>query len=406
MSALSKTNVSIQLTAPVVRAVKKGHPWIFDKGIVKQNKEASPGSMAVLYDQKRNFVGIGLYDPESPIRIRVLHRGKPVTIDTDWLKERLNAVIGQRAELIHNPKTTGYRLVSGENDLLPGMVVDRYDTTLVIKIYTSAWLPHLAAVQSALLELVAPERIVVRLSRFVAASPVCPEELNDGTVVHGPELSGPVIFTENGIQFEADPILGQKTGFFLDQRENRARVGRMTTGKSVLNVFSYSGGFSLYAAQGGAASVSSLDISLPAMDACVRNFELNSENDAIAKTPHHLICEDAFEALKKMAESGKKFDMVILDPPSFAQKKADVPGAIKAYEKLIKLGLRVLKPGGTLVAASCSARVAPDVFFDTVIRAAALAKRPLKEIERTGHAKDHPVVFPEGEYLKCLFATG
>ena len=403
MTFFNTENISVQLAPPVVRAVKKGHPWIFDKGILKQNKTAQPGDLAILYDQKRTFVGIGLFDPESPITIRVLHRGKPATLDTAWMKEKLENVFQVRAELIDDPETTGYRLVSGENDGLPGLVVDRYDETLVFKLDTVAWMPHLDQLVSMFRDLIQPERIVLRINRTVAAAPSCPDHLKKACVIYGPELTGPVIFLENGLKFEAEPIIGQKTGFFLDQRDNRARVGKLSQGQNVLNVFSYTGGFSLYAASNGAKSVTSLDLSQPALDAALNNFRLNMHLPNIAETPHHLMCDDAFDALRKLDEEGKKYDVVILDPPSFARKRVDIPGALKAYERLVKLGLNVLEEGGVLVSASCSSRISADMFFDTVTRTAATAGRPLQVIEKTAHAADHPIGFPEGAYLKCVF---
>ncbi len=400
----STDNISVQLTPAVVRVVKKGHPWIFDKGIIKQNKPGNPGDLAILYDQKRKFIGIGLLDPESPIKIRVLHRGKPVNLDALWLRKRLDEIFARRAVLIEDSQTTGYRLVSGENDGLPGLVIDRYDQTLVFKLDTVAWMPHLDLLKEIIVGALQPERIVLRVSRTVANSAVCPEHLRKGCVIFGPELVGPVIFLENGLKFEAEPIIGQKTGFFLDQRDNRARVGKIARGRTVLNVFSYTGGFSLYAAAGGAPSVTSLDLSRPALDASLRNFKLNGENKILASADHQLICDDAFVALEKLAASGKRYGVVILDPPSFAKKLVDVSGAIKAYKKLAILGLEVLEKEGVLVAASCSARVTAPMFFEAVNGAAKKAGRPLKTIEKTHHAIDHPIGFPEGSYLKCLFA--
>ncbi|MFT5130064.1 MAG: 23S rRNA (cytosine1962-C5)-methyltransferase, partial [Rhodothermales bacterium] len=220
-----------------------------------------------------------------------------------------------------------------------------------------------------------------------------------GMILCGEPLDGPVIFHENGIAFEAEPVCGQKTGFFLDQRDNRARVGQLAKGLDVLNVFAYTGGFSLYAARGGATSVTCLDISKPALAAGERNFALNDEN-----TPHECIAADAFDGLAEFALEGRKFGMVILDPPSFARSQREIERALKAYRRLAGLGLAVLARGGVLVAASCSARVSADDFFATVHSAAAGAKRPLQEIERTSHAMDHPIGFPEGAYLKCVFA--
>jgi 23S rRNA (cytosine1962-C5)-methyltransferase len=214
-----------------------------------------------------------------------------------------------------------------------------------------------------------------------------------------------VPFTENGLRFEADVLRGQKTGFFFDQRDNRARVGKLAAGRRTLNVFAYSGGFSLYAAQGGAPEVLSLDASVPALAAAERNFALNRDLPAVAACRHTVLAADAFEALVELRGRGERFGLVIVDPPALAKRENEVERAVLAYARLTGLALGVLAPGGTLVMASCSSRVTAERFIATVNRAAQQAGRPLHEIERTGHALDHPVRFPEGGYLKCLFAT-
>jgi 23S rRNA (cytosine1962-C5)-methyltransferase len=213
-----------------------------------------------------------------------------------------------------------------------------------------------------------------------------------------------VLFQENGLTFEADPILGQKTGFFLDQRDNRARVERLSANKSVLNVFAYTGGFSVYAARGGARQVVSVDISPQAMAAADRNMAHNRQISTVAAAVHETLAEDAFEVLMRMASTGRRFDLVILDPPMFAQNQAQAGAAISAYERLTRLGLGVLRPGGVLVQASCSSRVEAEAFFNAIHRAAWEADRRLTEIEHTAHALDHPIGYKEGAYLKCLFA--
>jgi 23S rRNA (cytosine1962-C5)-methyltransferase len=229
--------------------------------------------------------------------------------------------------------------------------------------------------------------------------------LNDGVILSGPPLDGPVIFCENGLRFEADPVRGQKTGFFLDQRENRARVEKLASGKTVLDVFACTGGFSVYAARGGARAIVSVDVSRPALAAAARNFGLNRDSLSVAAAKHEALAKDAFEALARLGRDGRRFDLVIVDPPAFAKKRAEVERALAAYGRLTRLGLGVLQPDGTLVMASCSNKVSSDEFFATVHRAATQAGRPLREIERTGHPLDHPVAFKEGAYLKCLFAT-
>jgi 23S rRNA (cytosine1962-C5)-methyltransferase len=214
-----------------------------------------------------------------------------------------------------------------------------------------------------------------------------------------------VIFDENGLRFEVDPVRGQKTGFFLDQRDNRARVEALAAGARVLNVFAYTGGFSLYAARGGARAVTSLDLSALALAAAERNFALNRALPAVAAAQHELLAGDAFDALAELARARRTFDLVIVDPPAFAKRQAEVERALAAYARLTRLALAVTRPGGTLVIASCSSRVSAAAFYDAVLAAAAQAGRPLRELARTGHALDHPVRFAEGEYLKCLFAV-
>ena len=212
-------------------------------------------------------------------------------------------------------------------------------------------------------------------------------------------------FSENGLRFEADVLRGQKTGFFFDQRDNRARAGKLAAGKRTLNVFAYTGGFSLYAARGGAPEVLSIDSSAPALAAAERNFALNRDLPAVAACRHTILAADAFDALADLRGRGERFELVIVDPPAFAKREDEVAGALQSYGRLTELALGVLAPGGTLVMASCSSRVSAPDFFATVHRAAAHAGRPLAEIDRTGHAIDHPIRFPEGAYLKCLFAT-
>jgi 23S rRNA (cytosine1962-C5)-methyltransferase len=378
--------------------VRSGHPWLFDSGITRRPETADPGSLAILFDSNRRFVGVGLYDPDAPIRVRVLHVGEQLTIDAKWLGSRLSDSIARRRVLTDDPRTTGYRLVHGENDQLPGIVVDRYGDTLVLKLDTAAWLPYTRLLAEMLADFTGCNRVVLRLSRHVQDE----SGPQNGDVIHG-EPATAVVFSENGIRFEADPVAGQKTGFFLDQRDNRARVEQLAGGREVLNVFAYTGGFSLYAARGGARSVVSLDISKPALAACERNIALNQDDPNIAATDHETLAADAFDALAEFADSGRRFGMVILDPPSFARRQQDVDGAVSAYRRLARLGTRVLADGGILVAASCSSRVTADVFFDTVNSGVAAQKRRFVELERTAHALDHPIGFPEGAYLKCVF---
>ncbi|KAA3662169.1 MAG: class I SAM-dependent rRNA methyltransferase [Chloroflexi bacterium] len=400
----SDKRLAVRVTPVAERAVRSGHPWLFDQGIRQLSHAGQSGDLAVVFDRKKRFMGIGLYDPKSPIRVRMLHAGKPVQIDAEWFQGRIETAVSHRTSL-QNTETTGYRLVHGANDGLEGVVIDRYDQTYVVKLYTAAWVRHLRPLLTALVDCVQPERIVLRLSRTTAQDENLLYGLENGMVLYGAPLDGPVIFQENGLRFMADVARGQKTGFFLDQRDNRARVEALAQGQSVLNVFAYSGGFSLYAARGGATEAVSLDLSRPALEMAVNNFELNRANTAVSQSHHELLAGDAFQELANLAENGRLFDVVIIDPPSFAHSQEQVDRALGAYARLVRLGLRVLHSGGTLVMASCSSRVTADRFFAMVHEMAVGEKRPLIEQERTGHAIDHPIRYKEAAYLKCLFAV-
>ncbi|MFZ5916552.1 MAG: class I SAM-dependent rRNA methyltransferase [Chloroflexota bacterium] len=399
--------IALRITPEAERAVRRGHPWLFDQAICQQSREGRSGDLAVVFDTRRRFLAVGLYDPHSAIRVRILQHGRPAVIDQDWFRGRLAAAALRRAPLLQRPlevATTGYRLVHGENDGLPGLVIDRYEQTCVLKLYTAAWMPHLKDVLSALAAVCPVERLVLRLSQTLPEHTQDLFGLSDGTVLDGPELDGPVMFLENGLRFEADPIRGQKTGFFLDQRDNRARVERLAYGKTVLNVFAYTGGFGVYAARGGAARILSVDASLPALQVTIRNLAWNRHIPNVAAASHDILVGDAFEVLTRLRKDARLFDMVIVDPPAFAKKREQETQALSAYARLTRLSLGVLQSGGTLVQASCSSQVSAETFFETVHRAAVQARRPLRELERTAHALDHPIGFKEGAYLKCLFA--
>ena len=403
--------------SPVAESnLRAGHPWLFAGSIRDQNREGRLGELAAIYDRKDQFLAIGLFDPESPIRVRVLHAGKPRKLDEAWWRDRLQQSLARR-EGLFDAQTNGYRLIHGESDGWPGLVLDRYDRTLVLKLYTAAWLPRLAEVTRNVFQALNPERLVLRLSRNIQDKAQLEFGLKDGQPLSSEEgadkpLLRPspfpdnqrVTFLETGLRFEADVVKGQKTGFFLDQRENRRRVEALAAGRDALNAFSFSGGFSLYAARGGAKSVTDLDISAHALDSARRNFALNCDAAPVARCRHELIQADAFEWLER--NTAQQFDLIVLDPPSLAKRETDRAGAIQAYARLATNGIRALRPVGILVAASCSAHVSAAEFFDTVRDAARKSGRKLVEIETTGHPPDHPATFKEADYLKCIYLRG
>jgi 23S rRNA (cytosine1962-C5)-methyltransferase len=398
----------MRITPEAERALQRGHPWVFENAIERQNRQGCSGDLAVIFDRKRRFLAAGLYDPFSSIRVRVLQHQKPAVIDGRFFGAKLASAAELRSCFLEGPlsqNTTGHRLVHGENDGLPGLVIDRYGRTAVFKLYSSAWLPYLGLLLTQLESIFAIERAVLRLGRGLSQEPGQRFGLNDGDIILGPELDGPLLFSENGLCFECDPVRGHKTGFYLDQRENRARLEKLVEGKTVLNVFAYTGAFALYAARGGARQITSIDVSEPALLAARRNFDRNRHYPTVARASHTSVVGDAFEELERMGRAGLRFDVVVVDPPSFARKKSHIKRALAAYRRLTCLGLGVLKPGGTLVQASCSSRVAAPEFYSALYQSAVQAHRSLREIERTGHPLDHPVAFEQGAYLKCLFAV-
>jgi 23S rRNA (cytosine1962-C5)-methyltransferase len=396
----------LRVTAAAESIVRSRHPWLFADSIREQNREGETGELAVIYDRQDKFLAVGLFDPDSPIRVRILHAGKPATIDDAWWRERLGSTMARRAGLLDATTNAG-RLIHGESDGWPGLVLDRYDTTVVLKLYSAAWLPRLDEVLGWIRHELSPGQLVLRLSRNIQDVARSRFQRVEGWLAAGTTddksvaVSNPVVFQETGLRFEADVIKGQKTGFFLDQRENRRRVEGLATGRDVLNAFSFSGGFSLYAARGGAKSVTDLDISVHALESARRNFALNQSLPTIARCPHETIQADAFQWLERNRD--RRFDLIVLDPPSLARREAERAGAIQAYGALAGSGIRALRPGGILVAASCSAHVSAGEFFGAVRAAAGSSLRTFEELDTTGHPPDHPAIFPEARYLKCIY---
>jgi 23S rRNA (cytosine1962-C5)-methyltransferase len=391
-----KSRLRCRLKPAAENTIRRGHPWIFSDSIVEQNREGALGELAVIYDRRDQFLAIGLFDPDSSLRIRVLHTGKPAVVDRAWWQARLEAALGKRAGIL-DENTTACRLINGESDGWPGLVLDQYARTLVLKLYTAAWLPRVKEMAALMCEWLGPESLVLRLSRNSQPA-FATGGFRDGQILSGEEIAAPIIFKESGIRFEADVLTGQKTGFFLDQRENRRYVETLARGAGVLNAFSFSGGFSLYAARGGARSVADLDLSAHALASAKRNFALNRNEPKIVRCRHETIQANAFHWLEE--NRNRRFNLIVLDPPSLAKRESERSAAIRAYQKLVAGALTHLERGGALIAASCSAHVAADEFFGAVKQAA--ASRKISVLMTARHAPDHPATFPEAEYLKCI----
>ncbi len=365
---------------------------------IDATEDAKAGDVAVLYDFKNRFLAAGLYDPGSPVLVRVLIRGRGATLDAEALATRARDAAVARSALLDRG-TDGYRLIHGPGDDLEGLVADRYGDTVVLKVYAAAWLPWLGAIANGLGQEVGFERLVLRLSRSCQEDPAC--FATDGQTLFGGQPGEPLWFRENRIRFAVDPYVGQKTGFFLDQRENRERVERLAGGARVANLFSYTGGFSLYAARGGAKRVVSVDASGPAVAATRENFAGNREHPAVAACHAETVQADAFEWL---TGSSERFDVVVVDPPAFAKRAAEVDGALAAYRRLAELAARRIASGGRLVFASCSSRVGPEAFFAAVEAGVRASGRRDEVTELTGHPLDHPVGAVKAQYLKCRYS--
>jgi 23S rRNA (cytosine1962-C5)-methyltransferase len=390
----------LHLTPAAERAVRHGHPWVYADRVQAQNREGRAGELAVLYDRRDRFLALGLYDPHSPLRVRVLSVGTPELVDAGWWARRLERALDRRAG-VFGGDTTGWRWVHGESDGWPGWVLDRYADVLVLKVYTAAWLSRLAELVPLVQARLAARSVVLRLSRNVAERAKAEHGWEDGVVLAGEPVEGPVVFQERGLQFEAEVVRGQKTGFFLDQRDNRIQVGACSRGAEVLNAFSFSGGFSVHAARGGARTVTDLDISAHALASAGRNMALNRHLPGVKEVQHERVQGDVFDWLT--VEQGRQFDVVILDPPSMARREHEREGALAAYGRLARLGAARVRRGGLLLAASCSAHVSAEEFFDVVRKGVVGAGGGFETWQTTGHPVDHPAGFAEAHYLKAIY---
>jgi 23S rRNA (cytosine1962-C5)-methyltransferase len=395
----ARPSLRLRVTAAAENRVRAGHPWVFAQSVRGQNRPGTTGELAVIFDRADLFLAVGLFDALSPIRVRVLHAGKPQPLDPTWWRQHAANALAFRRDLF-DAQTTGFRCINGENDGWPGLVLDQYDATRVLKIYTAAWLPRLDETAGLLK---GEGRLILRLSRNIQKQARDEYGVKNGGILRGTALDGPVTFLENGLRFEADVLRGQKTGFFLDQRENRRNVEALAQGRSVLNLFSYSGAFSVYAARGGAVRVCSLDISEHALAAARRNFALNQDHPSVAQCRHETLQADAFLWLREKPKD--RFDLIIVDPPSLAKRESEKNDAMAAYAKLIDAALVRLNKNGILVASSCSAHVSAEEFFTLARAAAQNSGRRFTELRTTQHAPDHPATFPEGEYLKCIYLS-
>ena len=389
--------LAVKLTTKGENYVQQSHPWVFSDSIVKINDNAKTGDMAIIFGKRANkMIGIGLYDANSPIRIKMIYSdSKPVTIDNTFFYNKLQQAYQKRLPLLKT-KTNSYRLLFGENDGFPSLIADVYASVLVVKLYSEIWLPFLEIILESLVRVSKSKTVVIRLSRGLQNSNT--HQLKDGNVVFGTLEDEVVQFIEHGVNFSANVIKGHKTGYFLDHRENRRQVGLLSKNKTVLDVFSYAGGFSVHALANEAKKVTSLDISEQALEIALQNGKLNSYSGE-----HKTLAGDAFQLLEQLVSEKKHFDVVVIDPPSFAKQQTEVSLAKKKYAQLAQLGVQLTARGGVLVLASCSSRVTATAFYDINAQTLQKSQRAFSIEQKTQHDIDHPIGFPEGAYLKCAY---
>jgi 23S rRNA (cytosine1962-C5)-methyltransferase len=385
---------AVHLDAGGSSAARGRHPWIFSGAITRVVGDPEPGAEVDVHGPDGTFLGRGLFNPHSQIRVR-LYTSEDEPLDGAFFAARVRRAVALRAGTLGLGDPAGAcRLVFSEGDELSGLTVDRYGSWLVVVLTGLGIAGRLEPILDALEEQIQPTGIVLRTEKGVGD-----EEglaIRDGPL-RGALPEAPVVIQEGASRFAVDLRIGQKTGFYLDQRANRARVAMYAAGRSAVDVFSYTGGFAVAAARAGASEVTAIDTSAPALELAARNAELNGVTDRV-----HVARADAFTWLGEQADAGNRFDLVIVDPPRFARSRKGLKSALQGYQRLNRLALGCIAEGGLLATFSCSGRVAADEFQEAVSYAASDAGRSVRILERLTQAPDHPVSTrcPQTAYLK------
>ncbi|WP_321282757.1 class I SAM-dependent methyltransferase [uncultured Vibrio sp.] len=378
------------------KSVKRKHPWIFSRGINKVEGEPALGETVDVFTHDGKWLAKAAYSPESQIRARIWSFEKQ-DINKAFFVKRFKDAQLLREDVIDRDELTGYRLIAAESDGLPGVTIDRYQNFFVCQLLSAGAEYNKQAIVDALVECFPDCNVYERSDVAVRKK----EGLKETTgVLHGEEPPKSVVIEENGVKISVDIIGGHKTGFYLDQRDSRQQAMKYMKDKEVLNCFSYTGGFGLYALKGGAKRVINADVSQPALDTAKFNAELNEFD--ISKKRAVFLNADVFKLLREYRDQGTKFDVVIMDPPKFAESKAQLNGACRGYKDINMLAMQILKPGGTLLTYSCSGLMDQVLFQKIIADAAVDANRQVKFVERFEQAADHPTdtAYPEGFYLK------
>ena len=388
--------------------LRREMPWIFSKYADFEKQSPNIGDLVAIYGKKNQCIKLGLYDPYSPISVRIL--GNPCQFSLDYIKSKIEDALKFREQTkIYNEHTNGLRILSGESEGLPGIVIDAFADTWVIKIYTACWLPYLRDILEVISSFaenpdklnhacMVPNRMILRFGReckkyYENAG------FHEACLIYGKDNTPYAIFKEHDAIFQAQVFKGQKTGFFLDQRNNRQIIRSLAKDKKVLDICCYSGGFSLNAAIGGAHEVWSLDGDKHALDLVQKHYELNESDTNVAHSQHILQKSDMFDWLSRAFEKRMKFDLIIADPPSFASSQSQIPAAEKAYGRLFSAAANLLRPGGQLLCCSCSSHIGSEKFTQIVKKS--LLHKTREAIDYTGLPEDHVAHFAEARYLKA-----
>ncbi|MCF2908127.1 class I SAM-dependent methyltransferase [Pseudoalteromonas sp. DL2-H2.2] len=379
------------------KSLKRKHPWIFSKAIKKVKGKPALGDTVTIYSHDGQYLATAAYSPDSQIRARIWSFDQSEQIDQSFFERKLSRALAAREQVIEEGQLTGFRLCAAESDGLPGITIDKFDNYLVCQLLSAGAERHKGEIVQALRSLFPECNIYERSDVDVRKK----EGLEKTTgVLWGDEPEAPVVIMENGLKIEVDIKSGHKTGFYLDQRDSRAALERFSKGKSVLNCFCYTGTFGLYALRGECDEVINVDVSQPALDTAKRNVEHNDLDLSRAQ----FVKQDVFKLLRQYREEGRQFDTIVMDPPKFAESKAQLNGACRGYKDINMLAMQLLKPGGTLLTFSCSGLMEQNLFQKVVADAALDAGKDLLIMERLNQAADHPIAgcYPEGFYLKGL----
>jgi len=378
---------SVKLKKNRASSLYRKHPWIFSGAIYSEVSTLKNGDLVQVLDENNEALAIGHFFHGS-IAVRVLEFSDETDVFEIFNRKiRAAFALRQQLELVNNPKTNMYRLIHGEGDGLSGLIIDIYGSTAVIQCHSVGMYAHIQDIAKILVEIYGDSLAIFDKSEDVT------KEANLKSYIVGAKKDEPLY--ENGLQFLIDWEEGQKTGFFIDQRNNRKALQKYVKDKNVINLFSYSGGFSMYAQEAGASQVISVDASRAANEICVKNFELNFG------APHEAITADAVEYLKSMSHN---FDVIVLDPPAFAKHLSAKHKAIQGYKKINLQAIKHIKPNGILLTFSCSQVIDAQTFKDTITAAGIEAGRNVRIIEQLSQPEDHPInlFHPESSYLKGL----